>query len=603
MFLWFAAIAAGFLAAAVPYGRTVRGRRIAPLVALRAAAGTLIVALVLDAPAGRRAVPSHWVALDASESLGRAQGGGDGCSRAARDSARAAGGPVYQFGDSVRLDARERASPDRASSVSAVVDRAVATGAPVVIVTDGEVDDAERLTGLPAGSRMVLVSCVARPDVALASLDAPASVTAGDTVRVRVSLAAAAAAAPPGRLTLALGERSIASADLPAIGAGAVTTIELRGVAGPGEGPALLRTTWSAPGDAEPRNDTLAMTVDVTHGPAAVFVSTSPDYDAREAVAAVRGVTSLPTRAFYRVAPGAWRADGLLSPVAEGVVRAAIAVAPLVILHGDTAVFGAPRAVTHGSLLLFAPPASDEGEWFLRGAPASPLAGALARLPFDSLAPLEVTPPRAMPHGQWAALVARRAGAQGESRAALVGWDEPRHVAVIGAAGFWRWRFRGGVRADAYQTLFGSLFDWLAVGRADARAASPDSRVVRAGQPVRWRRGTGPDSLVHVTLRRRGATGRVQRMTLHFEPGAIVSESPPLAVGIYDVEVPGGRSVLAVNASRELVPRARTVRAGGLGGTAPAGVSPSLRSVAWIHLVVVALLCGEWIGRRRAGLG
>jgi len=46
---------------------------------------------------------------------------------------------------------------------------------------------------------------------------------------------------------------------------------------------------------------------------------TAPDFDAREAVAALRGVTSLPTRAYYRVAPGAWRTDGTLARVDRNV--------------------------------------------------------------------------------------------------------------------------------------------------------------------------------------------------------------------------------------------------------------------------------------------
>ncbi|NUR35412.1 MAG: hypothetical protein HOQ30_15515, partial [Gemmatimonadaceae bacterium] len=117
-----------------------------------------------------------------------------------------------------------------------------------------------------------------------------------------------------------------------------------------------MRTSIRQSGDAEPRNDTLAVGVDVSRAPAAVFVSTAPDFDAREAVAALRGVTSLPTRAYYRVAAGVWRADPGLARVEESVVRAAVRDAPLVILHGDTAAFGAPRAATRGSLLLFAPP-------------------------------------------------------------------------------------------------------------------------------------------------------------------------------------------------------------------------------------------------------
>ena len=126
---------------------------------------------------------------------------------------------------------------------------------------------------------------------------------------------------------------------------------------------------------------------------------------------------------------------------------------------------------------------------------------------------------------------------------------------------------------------------------------------MRAGLPMVWRRGAGQDSVVRLTLRRRGATARVQMVTLHFERGATMAESPPLPPGVYDVVMPGGRSVVAVNASRELVPRMPTARAGPVGGTSPEGVAPLLRDLGWVYLLLIGLLCGEWIVRRRAGLG
>jgi hypothetical protein len=72
---------------------------------------------------------------------------------------------------------------------------------------------------------------------------------------------------------------------------------------------------------------------------------------------------------------------------------------------------------------------------------------------------------------------------------------------------------------------------------------------------------------------------------------------------VYDVRVPGGSALLAVNVSRELLPRRPTVRSGAVGrAPAPAGVAPSLRSLGWVYVVLVLLLCGEWLARRRAGL-
>jgi hypothetical protein len=129
----------------------------------------------------------------------------------------------------------------------------------------------------------------------------------------------------------------------------------------------------------------------------------------------------------------------------------------------------------------------------------------------------------------------------------------------------------------------------------------PDAALLRAGEPLRWRRG-GADSVVNVVLRRRGGTDSLA-LTLNFTGGAPVATSEPLAAGVYDVRVPGGSALLAVNASRELLPRRPGVRQGAVGqAPAPTGVAPSLRSLGWVYVLLVLLLCGEWLSRRRAGL-
>jgi hypothetical protein len=447
-----------------------------------------------------------------------------------------------------------------------------------------------------------VVPCASAPDVAVAGLEAPHALLVGDTAATRVTLVAGPAGGPAGRLELRLDDATLARADVGALPPFGEQAVDLRGVVRGREHGALLRAIYQSAGDAEHRNDTLALGVDLTSAPAAVFVSTSPDYDAREAVAALRGVTALPTRAYYRVAAGAWRTDGTLARVSEADVRAAVQGAPLVVMHGDTAVFGAPRAVTRASLLLFAPPAADDGEWFAAAAPASPLSPVLGALPLDSLSPLSVAPPAVMPRGQWQALEARRGGSAGDRRAALVGWDEPRRIAVLGASGLWRWRFHGGARADAYAAFFGALYDWLAAGRSDRRAVVPDPAPLRAGAPMRGRRGAPADSVVHLILRRRDATARVQTITLHFASGVTIAESPALAPGLYDAAMPGGSALVAVNASRELVPRRPSVRTGAVGGAPALGEPPALRDLGWIYALAIAALCAEWLLRRRVGL-
>src|SRR4051812_31563752 len=600
MLLWLVAALAGVLVAGWRDGPAALTPALALPPLLRGFAAALVVALLLSAPAGRPAATPPEIVLDASLSWLR---GAPGCDRwrLALDSASTlAGGSWLRFGDSVRADGSRSAPGDRASRLRPVADRAAAIGRPVVVITDGELDDADAVTALPRGSRTLVMACPPTPDAALASLEAPRTALVGDTVTARVTIAAGGAGAPAGTVALRLDANPLGTASFAALPAYGEQTLEIRGIAAGAERTAVLLAAIERGSDAERRNDTLAVGIDVSRAPAAVFVSTAPDFDAREAVAALRGVTSLPTRAYYRVAAGAWRTDGLLARVEESVVRSAVQDAPLVVLHGDTAAFGAPRSVTRGSLLLFAPPAADDGEWFAAAAPPSPLAATLATLPFDSLSPLVVAP--SMPRGEWQGLVVRRGGAPDERRTALGGWDSPRHVAVLGASGLWRWRFRGGVRADAYSAFFGSLYDWLAAGRNDRRAAVPDAAPLRAGVPIKWRRGAAGDSVVAVTITRRFGTGRVYSVALHFAEGASLAESPPLPPGVYDARMTGGSAVLVINASRELVPRRPTVQSGRVGGSPALGDPPPLRSLGWVYVLTVLLLCAEWLLRRRVGV-
>ena len=597
--IWFIAALAGVLAAGVQYGRGALAPPTLPLALLRGIAAALVVALLLGAPGGRATTPVPDVALDVSESWLRASD--SSAWRSALDSASRFGeAALRRFGDSLRTETGRSAPGDRASRVRGVVDAATGSGRPVVIITDGELDEPQLLVGVPRGSRMVVIPRREGPDLGIATLDAAHALLAGDTLQVRVTLRAGAAGSAAGRVDLRLDDALLDTLTLRELPAFAERTITLRGVAVGIERGAVLRAIVRIPGDREPRNDTLSLGVDVTRAPAAVFVSTAPDYDAREAIAALRGVTSLPTRAFHRVAPGMWRTDGSLARAEESAVRDAVRDAPMVVLHGDTAVFGPPRSASRGALLLFAPPLADDGEWFASAAPVSPLAPALSGIAFDSLPPLSVAP--AVPRGEWQGLLTRRGGAPDDRRPALVGWESPRRVALLAASGFWRWRFRGGVRADAHAALFGALYDWLAAGRTDRRAAIPDGEPVRAGVPVRWRRGAPSDSVAVAVLVRRGAGTRADTINVRFDDGASVAETPPMAEGIYDVKVPGGAAVLAVNASREMIPSRPTVHSGAVGGEPSLGEAPALRERALVYVLVVLFLCAEWLLRRRGGL-
>jgi hypothetical protein len=593
---WVIAAAAGALTALLQYG-AAPGRAAVPAL-LRAAAVALVVALLLDAPLGGRRAQPPFAALDASASWLRA---GDSAAwlEAGSRLRRAGADSTFLFGDSLRRAAAQPGSPvDASSAVRPAVERALAAGRALVVVTDGELDDPSALGALPPGSRVDVVPRRARPDAAVAALEAPRAAVGGDTVEMRARLVAGGAGAPAGSVALLVGGRRVAAEAVEALAPFAERALAFRARVPDEDGEVFVRAVWAAPGDGEPRNDTLTTTLDVSAAAAAVFVSTSPDYDARYALEVLRGALSLPTRGYLRVAPGNWRVEGTLAPIAESEVRRIVRAAPLVILHGDTLALGRPRDATRGAVALLVPPREGSADWYAVGAPASPIAAALAGIAWDSLPPIAVGP---APRGSWDGLEVRE-GRRGDRRVPIAGTEGVRRSVVVAAAGLWRWQFRGGATADAYATLWGSLFDWLAAERSDLRAALPADAVVRAGEPVRWRRGGAGDSTVVVALARRGGNARADSVTLHFPDGATIAEGRPLAAGVYDVRVRGGSTVLAVNASRELLPRQATVQAGRVGAGPVLAEAPRLRAVGWAYAIALALLCAEWLARRRLGL-
>ena len=598
MTIWLVSLVGGVFLALLSYqwrGSTA-GKTI--LVAIpRALAFTLLIALLLDAAGGiARPVPPI-VALDVSQSWLR---GGDttGWNDARRRARSAAEDTLFLIGDSVRAGALPDRPTDAATQLRPLIERALSTGRPLRLFTDGEVDDPEALATVPAGSQVDVIAAGGGSDASIGNIQAPRAVIGNDTAEFRIELSTGRAGANAGTVALLVGDQRVASLPVEPIAPFADRTLSARARVPNVAGSTLVRAIVATNGDTEPRNDTLTTVLEVSPAAGAVLISTSPDLDAREALALLRGALALPTRGFYRVAPGVWRQDGSLAPANEGEIRAIVRDAPLVVLHGDTAVFGPPRAATKGAIALFAPPPEGSADWYATGAPPSPVSAALSAASWDSLPPLEVAGD--VPAGEWVALETRR-GRRFERRNAIVGREGNRRTVIVGASGFWRWRVRGGVGSDAFGALWGGLFDWLSGGRTDARAAVSADAVVHAGDPIRWRRGSGDDSVVTVVLSRRGAPARVDSMTLRFTTGDNIVASAPVAQGVYDVQTPGGPSVLAINPSRELYPR-RAVKSGAVGRGGSLSDVPRLRSMGWVYAVVIIALCVEWLVRRRLGL-
>lgn len=519
-------------------GEVPRGAIVLPL--LRWVAVTVVVAALLDAPLRRAVAPRPVVALDVSVSW--LADDDDAAWRAARavvDSLLDGHADALRlFGDSLRTAPIPDRPTDVGSRIRPVVEWALATGRPVQVVTDGRLDDPEWVARLPVGSTVHRIDRPARAAAVLTALDAPTAAPAGDTILAEVTVTADAAGAPPRQLTLGRDAQVIARRDLEALGPYETRVVSVPVPLGAVEGAVRLTARLL---DGTNVTDSITVPMRITGGAAAVVISTAPDQDARYAVAALRAVRRGPVRAYWQVATGVWRVDGTLAPVEERVVRREAGEASLLLLHGDTAFLGAPGALRTAGLILMSPP--PPGDEFYPVAPSSPspLSDALSGLPWDSLPPLDVALTRAS--ADEVTVVETRRGRRFESRVAIRAQERDaigQRVVRIPAAGFWRWRSRGGRSAASYDALVGALVDWA--GAAPGEAA---------------------DSL--------GAT----------EAAAQARE---------------------VARRAEQRPRAPTVASGPVGTGEVMGRSLGARGHWWLVALALAALSLEWMLRRRRGL-
>ena len=447
-------------------GEVPRGAIVLPL--LRWVAVTVVVAALLDAPLRRAVAPRPVVALDVSVSW--LADDDDAAWRAARavvDSLLDGHADALRlFGDSLRTAPIPDRPTDVGSRIRPVVEWALATGRPVQVVTDGRLDDPEWVARLPVGSTVHRIDRPARAAAVLTALDAPTAAPAGDTILAEVTVTADAAGAPPRQLTLGRDAQVIARRDLEALGPYETRVVSVPVPLGAVEGAVRLTARLL---DGTNVTDSITVPMRITGGAAAVVISTAPDQDARYAVAALRAVRRGPVRAYWQVATGVWRVDGTLAPVEEGVVRREAGEASLLLLHGDTAFLGAPGALRTAGLILMSPP--PPGDEFYPVAPSSPspLSDALSGLPWDSLPPLDVALTRAS--ADEVTVVETRRGRRFESRVAIRAQERDaigQRVVRIPAAGFWRWRSRGGRSAASYDALVGALVDWAGAAPGEA---------------------------------------------------------------------------------------------------------------------------------------
>ena len=440
------------------------------LAALRAAAWLGVAALLAD-PGCRGGVAPPTVLLDASLSM--SDPSGHVRWRAAVDSARAAaaGGPIVLFGVRPRAWS-DSARPDApGSALLPALRDAASRGGPVVIVTDGEVDDASVPgSALLREARVVVLPRPSGPDVGVAAVRIPVALRAGDLATVEVDLVSRGMERDSAALELREDGRLVARSRV-AVGPGP-TRGTLDFVPAPPSGQRAVRRyearlAGHVP-DVEPRDDAAATAAVVSRAATVALLSESPDWDFRALGHVLRSARATPVRAFVRLTDGPWRDAVTLDVVSESVVREAARQAALVVVHGPEAgVEANARLARHSVWRWPTGGAAQAADWYV--APeigASPLGGALAGVPAESLPPLTTLRPVRTDSGAWTALPAR-VGRRGPARPALVGGElEGRRWLTVEGAGLWRWAARGGVAAEAHRALVLGAADWLLEGRA-----------------------------------------------------------------------------------------------------------------------------------------
>ena len=358
---------------------------------------------------------------------------------------------------------------------------------------------------------------------------------------------------------------------------------------------------------------------------ALVLVSAVPDWEPRFLLPVLEDVTGLPSVGYLRVGPDRFVRLGSASerglPVDSATVRRAAADAALLVLHGlgrdvdpwMTAIAGRPgrRLVLPSNAdgaaavgLQTAEPVA--GEWYASpDVPTSPIAGALAGVDLQGLPPLSGVMVPEVRSSLPPLYVQLRGAGPPESAFGLVDRADGR-IAVALASEFWRWAMRE-QGLEPYRRVWSGVVGWLLADEQVAAAEPrPSQWVVAQGDDVSW--SLAGDSTA-LQLLVRNEDGIVTDTTV---AGGGSATTDPLEAGPYDYAVvdPEGDTVSTgrfdvAAGSLEMLPAAVApalpVQASGLGGIGDAPGRP-IRTSSWPYLLLIMLLCGEWIVRRRSGL-
>ena len=615
------------------------------LAIVRACALVLVLLLLFDPRIPVRsagASGTQWALLDASVSMGAMDPDGASAWSGARERAadlEADGWSVVRFGgerlESGLSDAIGPAA--RTSRLLPALQAAAEGGAREVrVLSDMRFDDAVALrgaveslpldvtferfgsAGLNVGIAGFRVPDVPRPDEGPTVAVEVHGGSPGDSVEVVIfeedeEVARTLVAAP------SPGLRASVSVELPAPSAGGRVRYSAT---------AVSRTDASdAGGDGFIDDDAAVAYANVGYEEGGlVLVSLRPDWEPRHLLPVLEEVTGLSASAYLRAGPDRYvrsgRAADRGTPVDSAIVRGAAADAALLVVHGldeDAEEWMRALAARPGRRLVLPADAAgarvvgievgapEEGEWYASAdVPTSPIAGALAGVELQGLPPLTDVMAARLPNAQPVLQLQLRGAGAPANAFHLVDDPDGRLVVALSSA-YWRWAAREEGR-DAYRSLWSGLVGWLLAGQRTAAAEPrPSAWVVERGAPVEWALPAGDSSEVRLSIEGPDGvavdttvTGAVRALTPPMEPAVYAytvrsAEGDTLAAGRFDV----------VRSTLDMLPPALEPDFSALGGgTSLAAEAPGrpLRTSPFPYLLVMMLLCGEWVVRRRSGL-
>ena len=581
------------------------------LAALRTTGVGALLLLIWNPAARRFGVGGapRLVLLDASLSMA----GRGGHWAAALDTARALahGDVIWRFG--ARVTAFDSTAPrDGASRLAPALTAAAARGGPVAIVTDGAIaDHADAPADVLRSARIVVLPRTPFFDAFVSDVTGPSRIAAGDTIRLRVSYGTAGKRETgngkrTATLVASVGGRRLASrvVDLPDSG---VVSADLPFPASrfPFPGWVAVEVGLEGVGDEEARDDARTLVLQVSAAPSIVLLASPPDWDTRFLAHALEDVAQAPVKVLVAADPGGtrWRDAATLAAVRPGEVARAVPGAALLVEAGDPATFA--RVTAKGALLVWPLGRRQEGDWYVQPPVASPIAGALAGVAWDSLPPVtalgELAPSSPSDSSPVIALTARLAR-RGPPRAVIaLSQRDGKRRATIAAGGLYRWAFRGGASAEAYRALVAGLTDWLlAGGTGSGERFVPVTTVTANGLPLQWRwTAAGEPRDVVLSL----ATVRGQQQdTLRFDAGGRAELWLPSGQYRYASAEGPERGLVAVDTYSDEWRPAPVVVAPQPGATGGRLAGVALRDRWWLFVAAIAAFAGEWAWRRRQGL-